>query len=29
MGFDAYYSTGNDNSVGQFVNTTVNASPFQ
>jgi outer membrane cobalamin receptor len=28
MGFDAYYSTGNDNSVGQFVNTTVNASPF-
>ena len=28
MGFDAYYSPGNDNSVGQFVNTTVNASPF-
>jgi len=29
MGFDAYYSTGNDNSNGQFVNTTVEASPFQ
>ena len=28
MGFDAYYSTGNDNSNGQFINTTVNASPF-
>ena len=29
MGFDAYYSTGNDNNDGQFINTTVNASPFQ
>ena len=29
MGFDAYYSTGNDNSNGQFINTTVEASPFQ
>jgi outer membrane cobalamin receptor len=29
LGFDAYYSTGNDNSNGQFINTTVNASPFQ
>lgn len=28
MGFDAYYSTGNDNSNGQFINTTVEASPF-
>jgi len=28
MGLDAYYSTGNDNSNGQFINTTVNASPF-
>lgn len=29
MGFDAYYSTGNDNSDGQFINTTVEAAPFQ
>ena len=28
MGFDAYYSTGNDNSNGQFINTTVEARPF-
>ena len=28
LGFDAYYSTGNDNSMGQFVNTTVEARPF-
>jgi len=29
LGFDAYYSTGNDNNSGQFINTTVDASPFQ
>jgi len=29
LGFDAYYSTGNQNSEGQFINTTVEASPFQ
>ena len=29
LGFDAYYSTGNQNSNGQFVNTMVEASPFQ
>ena len=29
LGFDAYYSTGNQNSNGQFINTTVEASPFQ
>ena len=28
MGLDAYYSTGNDNSNGQFINTTIEASPF-
>ena len=28
LGFDAYYSTGNQNSNGQFINTTVEASPF-
>ena len=29
LGFDAYYSTGNQNNAGQFINTTVEASPFQ
>jgi len=28
MGLDAYYSTGNKNSNGQFINTTVSANPF-
>jgi len=28
MGLDAYYSTGNKNSAGQFITTTVEASPF-
>lgn len=28
MGLDAYYSTGNKNSAGQFINTTVAATPF-
>tara|TARA_B110000503_G_scaffold143752_1_gene248033 strand:+ start:11540 stop:14089 length:2550 start_codon:yes stop_codon:yes gene_type:complete len=28
MGLDAYYSTGNNNSAGQFITTTVEASPF-
>jgi outer membrane cobalamin receptor len=28
LGFDAYYSTGNQNSEGQFINTTVEARPF-
>ena len=28
MGLDGYYSTGNRNSAGQIINTTVNASPF-
>ena len=28
MGFDGYYSTGNDNSAGQIINTTIDASPF-
>ena len=28
LGFDAYYSTGNQNSNGQFINTTVEARPF-
>jgi len=28
MGLDGYYSTGNKNSLGQIVNTTVNPSPF-
>ena len=29
MGFDGYYSTGNKNSAGQILNTTIDASPFQ
>jgi hypothetical protein len=29
MGLDGYYSTGNKNSAGQIINTTVEASPFQ
>jgi len=29
MGFDGYYSTGNKNSAGQVVETTIEASPFQ
>jgi len=29
MGLDGYYSTGNQNSMGQIINTTVEASPFQ
>ena len=29
MGLDAYFSTGNRNSQGQFINTLVEASPFQ
>jgi hypothetical protein len=28
MGLDGYYSTGNRNSGGQIINTTINASPF-
>ena len=28
LGFDGYYSTGNRNSMGQIINTTVEASPF-
>jgi len=28
LGFDAYYSTGNQNNEGQFIETTVAASPF-
>jgi len=28
MGLDGYYSTGNKNSAGQIINTTVEASPF-
>ena len=28
MGLDGYYSTGNRNSAGQIINTTVSASPF-
>ena len=28
MGLDGYYSTGNRNSAGQIIETTVNASPF-
>lgn len=28
MGLDAYYSTGNQNSAGQLINTTVAANPF-
>ena len=29
LGLDAYYSTGNQNSAGQIINTTVDASPFK
>ena len=29
MGLDGYYSTGNKNSAGQIINTTIAASPFQ
>jgi outer membrane cobalamin receptor len=29
MGLDGYYSTGNDNSAGQIIETTVEASPFR
>ena len=29
MGLDGYYSTGNQNSMGQVINTTIEASPFQ
>ena len=29
MGLDGYYSTGNKNSQGQIINTTIEASPFQ
>ena len=29
MGLDGYYSTGNDNSNGQIIETTVEASPFR
>ena len=29
MGLDGYYSTGNKNSAGQIINTTVDASPFK
>ena len=28
LGLDGYYSTGNDNSAGQIINTTIKASPF-
>ena len=28
MGLDGYYSTGNKNSNGQIINTTIEASPF-
>ena len=28
MGLDGYYSTGNQNSAGQIINTTIEASPF-
>jgi outer membrane receptor for monomeric catechols len=28
MGLDGYYSTGNKNSMGQIINTTIEASPF-
>ncbi len=28
LGLDGYYSTGNDNSGGQIINTTIKASPF-
>jgi len=29
MGLDGYYSTGNQNSAGQIINTTIDASPFR
>jgi outer membrane receptor protein involved in Fe transport len=29
MGLDGYYSTGNRNSAGQIINTTIEASPFK
>ena len=29
MGLDGYYSTGNKNSAGQIIETTIDASPFQ
>lgn len=29
MGLDAYYSTGNKNSAGQIIETTIDASPFK
>src|SRR5210317_1579268 len=29
MGLDGYYSTGNDNSMGQIIETTIDASPFR
>lgn len=29
LGFDAYYSTGNKNSEGQFIETLIEASPFK
>ena len=29
MGLDGYYSTGNDNSNGQIIETTIEASPFR
>ena len=29
MGLDGYYSTGNDNSAGLVINTTIDASPFK
>ena len=29
MGLDGYYSTGNDNSAGQIINTLVEANPFK
>jgi len=29
MGLDGYYSTGNQNSMGQIVNTTIEANPFR
>jgi outer membrane cobalamin receptor len=29
MGLDGYYSTGNQNSMGQVINTTIDANPFR
>ena len=29
LGLDGYYSTGNDNSVGQIINTLVEFNPFK